>query len=233
MIKTILSILFFSFLLSTDNPDFSASRPGNTNPSSTLAKGHFMFEGGTDLINDFDSYIQLRYGLLKKIEVSILQPIDSSATAVSGSASIAFSIINGTKILPALGLYVTANDFSDFKDISFYLPFSFSLPQDYNIGGQIGTSTDINHMSYSIYFGKNLNRKVWTFIEIYGMLNINDNQENSDYLYPAFDCGITYMVKENFQLDMNVGLPFTGEDISSNTQPYLQFGAAWMFPFNN
>ena len=80
---SIKNILLFasslSFLIGDSTPVFSASRPGNANPSSALASGYYMIESGTDIMNDFSSYIQIRHGR-NDGEINYVQPIDFSGS---------------------------------------------------------------------------------------------------------------------------------------------------------
>ena len=212
----LLFVSSLSFLIGNSTPAFSASRPGNANPSSALAHGYYMIESGTDIMNDFSSYIQIRYGR-NDGEINYVQPIDASGSFTLGSLSLTRNLLSEKGFLPDLALHLTINDLSYLQDISCYLPFSHSLKNDFSIGGQLGVSTydnSLTNLSSTLYLGKGVNDKTWTFIEVYG------NTENEI----MFDCGITYMLKNNIQIDTNFGLPLVSNDSSS----FFQLGIAWM-----
>ena len=217
-IKSILlAVSSLSVLAGESTPVFSASRPGNANPSSTLSKGHFMLEASSDVASDdFDSYLQLRYGLHHRAELYIVQPVNDITNQSLGAVSIAFTLANEQGFIPEIGAHFSINNPTNFSnDIDISIPFSHSLPQGFNIGGQFGPDFGSDNISYTIYLGKSISDKLWSFVEIY-----NDSGL-------MFDTGLTYMIKDNIQLDTNLGLSLDGND----DETFINFGIAWMFPF--
>lgn len=167
------------------------------------------------------NFLQLRYGISDQIELRLAQNFYVDRMRVGNEKSRGMGYVAptwiGAKIniareegfVPQTSLlleYVT-DPFREVMDgdlINFRMNFSNTLSEKLAIGYGIGSllPAKINDFdfSYSVVGSYAFANGWGAFLEVYGTLR-NENQFNTH----AIDFGLTYLVKENLQLDMYAG----------------------------
>lgn len=215
-------IILCGIMMAGDLPGFSAARPGAANPSAPLERGLFMLEGGIDLASGSGLYVQPRCGIMENLEVYSVIPIpeDEDLTLKSLSAGMAFRLSDGSGITPESSLYLQFDNFadSDLSEYNFFIPFSIE-----KIGGQFGILDVSGNLgiSYALSHGHSFSGNLGAFIEIYGSGSI----DKLGSMGHSIDSGVTFMLHENLQIDMNIGTAITdtGDDL------FLTVGLAYLF----
>jgi len=236
LVLCLTSYAVFSQTIVTDRPD-------QTESSSTIEKGSLQIETGillgfTD--DDFSSERQLlapttlfRYGITNGIELRVLSQFESlkdqnSIQKVSGisdleigtkiqlfkkadvNTEIAFLshviLPTGSKML-SNDKFGTINKFSVSHELSDVIGLGYNVGYDYFGEGK-------GDLTYSVSLGISVTDTFGIYIEPYGSLNDFDTYESN------FDAGITYLVKDNCQLDFSLG---TG---INHTMNYLSVGCS-------
>ena len=226
----------FSQTIITDRPD-------QTESSSTIEIGSLQIETGILLgftEDDFTSERQLlapttlfRYGITKGIELRILSQFESlkdqnSFQKVSGISDLEI----GTKIqlfkrenvnteiaflshliLPTGSKGLTNNKSGTINKLSIAHDLSDEMSIGYNVGYDYFGEGNGN-LTYSVALGISITESFGIFIEPYG------NLIEFDTLEANFDAGITYLLKDNVQLDFSFG---TG---INHTMNYLSVGCS-------
>ncbi len=218
-------------------------RPDQTESSSTIEKGSLQIETGILLgfsENDFTSERQLlapttlfRYGITKGIELRVLSQFErlkdeNSSQKVSGISDLEI----GTKvqvfkkenvnieiaflshlILPTGSNGLTNNKFGTINKLSIAHDLSDVMSIGYNVGyDYFGEGS--GNLTYSVALGISITESFGLFIEPYGNLIEFETYEAN------FDTGITYLLKDNVQLDFSFG---TGINYTMN---YLSVGCS-------
>jgi hypothetical protein len=242
MRKAVLTIIFFVFatVQVICQSSFSANRPGQVVNPDITPKGNFMIESGFQYGKSQGSMSFLlpagsvRYGLNKNSEISLnatnIYQVDSSLFGLTSYyASGKIAICEQQDLLPKIS-FIT----------SFILPFAgIKSLRPENSGGMIGLSvshtlgskcsvyanlgaTWTGNESYpvynyvmSVYFTPV--SKLYLFAEFYGLTP--EHGENS----VLSDCGISYMVADNIQIDLTAGADYN--DPGNNH--FIQLGAAF------
>ncbi len=238
--------IFFSLVLiltstvSYCQSSFSANRPGQVVNPDITPKGNFMIESGFQYGKSQGSKSFLlpagsvRYGLNSNSEISInasnVYQVDSSLFGLTSYyASGKIAICEQQDLLPKIS-FITG----------FILPFAgIKSLRPENSGGMIGLSlshtlgskcsvyanlvaTWTGNESYpvynyviSVYFTPV--SKLYLFAEFYGLTP--EHGENS----VLSDCGVSYMVADNIQIDLTAGADYN--DPGNNH--FIQLGAAF------
>ncbi len=102
----------------------------------------------------------------------------------------------------------TINKLSISHELTDNIGLGYNLGYDY-FGYQNG------FLTYSVVLGIAISERVSMYLEPYGSIGIFDEH------LANFDAGITYLVKDNFQLDFSFG---TGINYTMN---YLSAGFSW------
>ena len=229
-------------------------RPDQTESSSTMQKGFLQIETGVGYESYEENNIEfssstlnttlMRFGLLDNLELRLGWDFVEGSTKISGDklsdVSSGFSpLLIGVKIgiaeekngLPEIALLLhTSHPFfagNDFKTQSTGTDFRFSLSHTlseksslaYNLGmvwdGDITSASYI----YTLVYGYSLTHKLGCYAELYGDI---PEGNKANHLWNA---GFTYLVSNNFQLDILGGTSITkGQDLG------LGFGASFRIP---
>lgn len=219
-------------------------RPDQTEASSTVPKGSIQIESGV-LIGFDESNSKrtrqilapttlFRYGLTKGIEIRVLNQFESMKNHAIDKESNGISDLEiGTKIqlvrntnvntelaflshliLPTGSRDLTNTNFGSINKFAISHNISQNIELGYNIGyNYFGSGKGDLTYSLSIAFG--VTGKVGIYLEPYGELTELQKYQSN------FDAGITYLVKDNFQLDFSFG---TG---INNTMNYISAGFSW------
>ena len=222
-----INITFFFIILVTfciaDTPTFSASRPGNCNPSSVMSHGFGQIELGFRSAEETSSnYLMYRNGIIKNIEFFMVlnnfHKANSMTLATSYQISSLLKFLPESSIIFSSGISIEEGISFDNKSSTIYLPFSFPLYDAMGIGSQVGKSLYNSSFLADIYFWFGFGRSTF-FIETYG--NNNNVEQNFEC---SFDGGISYMLMPNLQIDLTAGFPG-----SENSEPqFIEFGIAYM-----
>ena len=230
-----LSGQLYSQTLVTDRPD-------QTESSSTVELGSLQVESGfllgfTDENNNSVRQILLpttlfRYGLTKGIELRILSQFESLKNnwqIIEGISDLEI----GTKIqllkkedvnteiaflshliIPTGTSELSGDNFGTINKLAISHQINENIGFGYNVGYNYMGSGN-GDLSYSMAMGMAINDKVGVYLESYG--DVVEFQE----LLVNFDTGLTYLVKDNLQLDFSFG---TGINHEMN---YISIGFSW------
>jgi hypothetical protein len=219
-------------------------RPDQTESSSTVEQGSLQIESGFLIAYAEDSIwsichlqtpsILFRFGISKGIELRVLSQFESlknqnTTTEISGISDLEI----GTKIqiykressntevafLSHLRMPTGSNGLTTGKYGSINkLSISHALGEDYGLGYNVGYNYfgfGKGIITYSIALSYKISEKAGIYIEPYGdFLNIEEHFAN-------IDAGMTYLIKDNMQLDFSFG---TGLNYSMN---YMAIGFSW------
>lgn len=219
-------------------------RPDQTESSSTIEKGSIQIESGVLIgFTDEDSETQrqllapstlFRIGITKGIELRVLNQFESvklqkSTKEINGVSDLEI----GTKIqflrnedinteiaflshliLPTGSSDLTNDEWGTINKLSISHQLNDKIGLGYNIGyNNFGKGN--GDLTYSVAIGFGITEQVALYIEPYGDLTEFENHVSN------FDAGITYLVKDNLQLDFSFG---TGINYNMN---YISVGFSW------
>jgi hypothetical protein len=217
-------------------------RPDQTESSSTVEFGSLQVESGFLLgfaDEGFNSVRQIllpttlfRYGLTKGIELRILSQFESLKNSLQINEGISDLEI-GAKIqlfknenvnteiaflshliIPTGTSELTGDKFGTINKLAISHEINENVGFGYNVGyNYMGAGN--GDLTYSMALGIAINDKVGVYLETYG--DIVEFQE----LLVNFDTGLTYLVKDNLQLDFSFG---TG---LNHTMNYISIGFSW------
>jgi len=218
-------------------------RPDQTESSSTIQKGNLQIESGLLLEflgediscserNILAPTTLIRYGLLDFAELRIVSQIESvknNSTSVTGISDLEI----GTKlqllkkekslleiallshiIIPTGSKEVSSNTTGSINKLCVSHRSNTNISIAYNLGYNYFGSGKGNP-TYSFVLGSAINDKASVYLEPYGeLIEFEDNVIN-------INSGITYLMKDNFQLDFSFG---TGVNHIFN---YTAIGFSW------
>ena len=218
-------------------------RPDQTESSSTIQKGNLQIESGLLLEflgediscserNILAPTTLIRYGLLDFAELRIVSQIESvknNSTSVTGISDLEI----GTKlqllkkekslleiallshiIIPTGSKEVSSNTTGSINKLCVSHRSNTNISIAYNLGYNYFGSGKGNP-TYSFVLGSAINDKASVYLEPYGeLIEFEDNVIN-------INSGITYLMKDNFQLDFSFG---TGINHIFN---YTAIGFSW------
>ena len=217
-------------------------RPDQTESSSTVEFGSLQIESGFLLgfaDDGFNSMRQIllpttlfRYGLTKGIELRILSQFESLKNNSQINEGIS-DLEVGAKIqllkkenvnteiaflshliIPTGSNELSGDKFGTINKLAISHGINENMGLGYNVGyNYMGTGN--GDLTYSMALGIAINDKVGVYLETYG--DIVEFQE----LLVNFDTGLTYLVKDNLQLDFSFG---TG---INHTMNYISLGFSW------
>ena len=216
-------------------------RPDQTESSSTIQKGNLQIESGLLLEFIEEAYSErnilapttlIRYGLLDFAELRIVSQIESvknKSTSVTGISDLEI----GTKlqllkkekslleiallshiIIPTGSKEVSSNTTGSINRLCVSHRSNTNISIAYNLGYNYFGSGK-GDLTYSFVLGSGINDKASVYLEPYGeFIEFEDNVSN-------INSGITYLLKDNFQLDFSFG---TGINHIFN---YTAIGFSW------
>lgn len=242
--KGVLVCLFFIVSYATHGQKIVTDRPDQTESSSTVPKKSLQIESGMLLKFAEEGDISLReiaipttlfrYGISKSIEIRVVNQYvnikeKNSSNEISGisdlevGAKIQLFNKESSKTKIAFLSHVILP--TGTKEVSFdklgtinKLSISHDLTDNLGLGYNLGYSYfgyENGFLTYSLVLGIAVSERVGMYIEPYGSVGIFDEH------LANFDGGITYLVKDNFQLDFSFG---TGINYTMN---YLSAGFSW------
>jgi len=218
-------------------------RPDQTESSSTIQKGNLQIESGLLLEflgediscserNILAPTTLIRYGLLDFAELRVLSQIESvknNSTSVTGISDLEIGIklqlLKKEKSLLEIALLshiiittgskeVSSNTTGSINKLCVSHRSNTNISIAYNLGYNYFGSGKGNP-TYSFVLGSVINDKASVYLEPYGeLIEFEDNIIN-------INSGITYLMKDNFQLDFSFG---TGINHIFN---YTAIGFSW------
>jgi len=240
LISILASILFLTNI--TQGQSIITDRPDQTESSVTVAfksfqiESGFLFssykENGLTIKNNFYPTTLFRYGLTSGIELRLVgqfEKLRQNNADLKGLSDFEIGtkieLLNQTKtnaqiaFLTHLVIPSGSKELrSDRLGIVNKLAFSHSINSKLGIGYNIGYDyygIGNGDLTYSLAFGLGAGQKIGLFFETYGEYiefeNFNLN----------FDTGITYLIKDHFQLDFSVGKGL------NHQMSFLSFGFSW------
>ncbi len=213
----------------TELPDFSADRPGMATSPYIVNSKSFQIETGFSSENDNrENYLVqtflyisslLRYGINKNAEIRLQTDFanvktDSLNTTGFNPLTIGTKLLitEGKNIIPKTSFLfnLTLPYFGEknFKPNNFIPSFYLLMQNDinkklnvcYNVGLEFDGKSSIPTKFIAICFGYSMTEKFSGFVENYNWFS---SIERPEYFV---DCGLTYMIKKNIQLDISGSL---------------------------
>ena len=240
---TIKIIFLLCFSITVSAQKIITDRPDQTESSSTIQKGNLQIESGAllEFIGEDVSYSErhllvpttlIRYGVLDFAEIRIVSQIENvnnKLTNVTGMTDLEI----GTKlqllkkdqssleiallshlIIPTGSKEVTGNRTGLINKICFSHKSNTNIDIGYNLGYNY-FHDNTGDLTYSFVLGLGINDKLSVYLEPYGeVIDFKDHLTN-------INSGITYLLKDNFQLDFSFG---TGINYTFN---YTAIGFSW------
>jgi len=244
IIKGIVLCFFFTVSYAGYGQKIVTDRPDQTESSSTIPKKSLQIESGMLIRFAEEGDVSLReiaipttlfrYGIGKKIEIRVANTYlnikeKNTSNEISGisdleiGAKIQLFKNESSKteiaflshaVLPTGTKEVSFENLGTINKLSVSHVLSDNLGLGYNIGYNY-FGFDNGFLTYSLVLGIAVTESVGMYLEPYGSVGIFDEH------LANFDAGITYLVKDNFQLDFSFG---TGINYTMN---YLSAGFSW------
>jgi hypothetical protein len=237
--KNYIILIVFSLSFANNFAQISTDRPDQTEGTHVLKNGDFQIESGWTFNSDGGSLNNLlRIGTFKGIELRLntnltsvksFDEIDNPSGTKLSSLEIGakFNLLNktssSTKVSLLTHLALGVGDYNN-EGILSRLLFSHDLSESFQLAYNLGYNKYFENNSevdstgifvYSLVLSKSFG-PVGTFIEVFG--NSSSNQAQSNW-----DLGLTYLIKDNLQVDFSYGKGI------NNELSYLSIGAAWNF----
>jgi len=219
----------------TDRPDQTESSTTIPFKSLQIESGILVGnEGGGDLKQLLIPTTLLRYGLTKNIELRFGQQFENLKNDLTSESDFGISDLEiGAKIqlfkkedvnteiaflshliLPTGSKGLTSDKFGTINKLSISHKLSDKLGLGYNVGyDNMGKGE--GDFTYSAALGIGLGEKFGTYVELYG-----EYAEFSSW-GSNFDSGLTYLVRDNLQLDASFGLGL------NHKMHYFSLGFSW------
>ena len=229
-----ISIIMILCCLNLNAQTIITDRPDQTESSSTIQQGSVQIESGVLISQNSTNYdfystnerniyfpsTLFRIGLTEKIEFRLFNQYQQMCTQTNS-----FNGFNNLELGLKLQLLQKENGFTEIAFLSHMViptaPSRLSetgenhigtinkLCVSHNIGEKVGLGYNVGYnylnnrqgdFTYSLVLGIELNDKISTYIEPYGEFSDLDNTESN------FNMGITYLLRDNLQLDYSYGL---------------------------
>lgn len=245
LLRQCLCLLLLTATIDISAQSIITDRPDQTESSSTIDRGSLQIESGVLAGfegEDKSEFRQLlaptnlfRYGITKGIELRFLNQLERIKQQVKSEEIIGISDLEiGTKIqvvrnenvnteiavlshaiLPTGSSGLTNDKVGSISKICLSHELSDEMGVGYNVGyNYFGEGN--GDLTYSLALGISISDDAAIYVESYGeVVDIEAHLTN-------FDAGITYLVKENLQLDFSFG---TG---INHTMNYISAGFSWI-----
>ncbi len=224
-------------------PALITDRPGNTEAAATVPIGSLQIETGAYYTSFEKDELKLeslgyngtvlRYGILKNLEMRLAWSFEEGRASFMGDrfdnvtsgfspllAGVKVGITEENGLLPTIGFvgylvlpFTASTDYRpENTGVDFTFAFNHTLSENsslaYNLGAEWGNDSPEAAYTYTLLYGYSISDRFGAFAEIYGDFP-EDNKANH-----LWDAGITYLVKDNLQLDAAVGTSITeGQDL--------------------
>jgi hypothetical protein len=240
LFKKINTLLLFFAIGTISAQQIITDRPDQTESSSTIPLKSLQIEagalfqrGGGAQANAYPSVLW-RYGVTEKFELRLLTQFETNKSLNSSLKNNGISDLQiGTKIqlfkkenvnteiaflshliLPTAKRELTNDKVGTINKLSISHALSEKIGIGYNVGyDYFGNGS--GNLTYSVAIGVSLSDTIGFYVEPYGEFT-----EFESHL-ASFDTGFTYLLKNNFQLDISYG---TGLNYGMN---YFSTGFSW------
>ena len=243
MNKYIFAVAFAMFSYLATAQTIVTDRPDQTESSSTVPKGSFQIEAGvlvgftdTDDVSERQLLLPstlFRIAISEGFEMRVVSQFESNKNKTFDETFSGISDLEiGAKvqlfkkedvnteiaflshlILPTGSKELTLDEFGSINKLSISHVINESVGIGYNVGYNY-FSDGKGDLTYSLAIGFGITDKLGAYLEPYGDLVEFDKHISN------FDAGITYLIKDNFQLDFSFG---TG---INHTMNYLSMGCS-------
>jgi hypothetical protein len=204
-------------------------RPDQTEASTTIPLYSFQFESGVllgnyNFVNSSEQLLLipttlLRYGLTERIELRVVEQLVHLKNKQTSEDNFGLSDLElGAKIqilkipainseiafishlvLPTGAISVTNENLGIVNKLAISHGITDFIDLGYNIGYNYFCN-EKGYFTYSAALGLGIAKRIGTYFETYGeVVEFNDWISN-------FDSGITYLIKDNMQLDFSFGV---------------------------
>ena len=204
-------ILISKFITAQNINPINTDRPDQSDGTYVLPQNNFQIEEGIYFAeNNFQNNLMLRFGISKSTEFRFLS--DYSKTEDSkGLMPLGLSfkqrIIEQNKWIPAITLVgyirigqLASNDYLNTENpIDYKFVFQNNLTDKLSLGYNVGTSTTLNHLNYTINLGYSPSYKISLFGEYFSDIVKEETPSEN------FDLGILYLLNQKLQIDMAYG----------------------------
>jgi hypothetical protein len=217
-------------------------RPDQTESSSTVGKGNLQIEAGLliGFAGEDENVVRqilapttlFRYGITEGIELRLLSQLESIKIQDQVAQGIS-DIEVGAKIqlfqkeesrfevaflshllVPTGSENLSLESFGTINKLAISQEINETLGLGYNLGyNYFGRGSGM--LTYSAVLGVGVNDKVAIYVEPYGEL------VDMEEFVLNFDAGLTYLVKDNLQLDFSFGTGLT------HRMNYISLGCCW------
>ena len=217
-------------------------RPDQTESSSTVGNGNLQIEAGLliGFVGEDEYAIRqilapttlFRYGITEGIELRLLSQLESikiqdqlnqgiSDIEIGAKIQIfkreesKFEVAFISHLLVPTGTEgVSIGNFGTINKLAVSQELNETLGLGYNLGyNYLGLGR--GHLTYSTVLGVGVNEKVAIYVEPYGELI-----DMAEFVL-NFDTGLTYLIKDNVQLDFSFGTGLT------HKMNYISIGCCW------
>lgn len=225
-------------------PEIVTDRPDQTESSITIPLKCFQIECGVMSGNyNLDNSSQrlflipttlFRYGLTRNIELRLVEQLISIKNEQTSEENFGLSDLElGAKIqilknpdinteiafishlvLPTGAVSITNEHAGTINKLAISHGLTDFLDLGYNIGYNY-FGNEKGYVTYSLALGLSITKRIGAYVETYGEV-----AEFTDWI-SNFDSGITYLLKENMQLDFSFGIGL------NKKMNYFSFGFSW------
>jgi hypothetical protein len=228
-------------------PEIVTDRPDQTESSTTIPlkslqiecgvlSGNYNFNNSSEKLFLIPTTL-FRYGLTKNIELRLVEQLISVQNKQTSEENFGLSDLEvGAKIqilknpainteiafishlvLPTGAVSITNEHVGTINKLAISHGLTDFLDLGYNIGYNY-FGHEKGYLTYSLVFGLGLTDRIGAYVETYGEV-----AEFTDWV-SNFDSGITYLVRNNMQLDFSFGLGL------NQKMNYFSAGFSWNIP---
>lgn len=239
-IISIISLFIYSSIEAQIIEPIEADRPDQTETPSIVPKGMFQAEVGFTFQRETKNFntnslptVLWKYGVNANFELRLITDFISEKTNTEKRTGVTpllvglkVKICDEKGIIPKTSLIshlsIPNASSSEYKT-EFYAPeFRFVMQHSlndkwslsYNLGAEWDGFSAEPTFIYTLASGYSFSDKLGSYIELFGFAPQNDKANHS------FDGGITYLINNNFMLDLSSGIGITG----NAPDYYMAFG---------
>ena len=242
-------VIFFGtsndILFGQNLPSIQLDRPDQTECPFITPKNYIQIEKGF-VVENFNktqesySYPSTlwKYGVNEKFELRLLTELVSEKTngnIITGFVPITIvfktSLFEENGFIPKTSLigHIRTSKIGSKEFHTKYIAPSFRFTMQhtltnkmslaYNLGAEWNGENSEHNYIYTFTTGFSLTKKIGWYTELYGYLPTNNNADH------RFDCGLTYLINNNFMADISGGLALT----ENSHKNYISFGLSYRF----
>ena len=240
--------------IDSDIVEMITDRPDATESPNAVPVKSIQIETGGLYVSNKDQGVKtelwnynntlVRYGLFNNFELRLAWAIsdtkesfdnEDSKVVASGFAPLVLGakveIVEEKGLLPDIGLmlhmalpFLASEDYKpETTSVSFRFAFAHTLCEksslSYNLGARWADDNPAAAFIYTLSYGYSITDKFGAYAELYGNLPENSRSNHS------WDAGLTYLIKNNLQIDATVG-----SGLSGNQDLLLSAGVSFRIP---